>query len=339
MPGPIPPTVPTIDIAPFLAGKPEDKLRVAQAVRAANESIGFFAIVGHGVPDADFNSAYEAARQFFDQTLEIKQEVKRPSPEASRGYNAVGRESLAQSLNVAAPHDIKETFAIGPVDLPADPDYAGPRSHPHFLPNVWPGSPPQLRAVWEHYFRTMHALSNDLMRIFAVALELPEDWFAGKTDKCISLLRAQNYPEQAVAPVPGQLRAGAHSDYGALTILRSDDAPGGLQVKTRQGEWLDVAIPAGGYMINIGDLMAQWSNDRWVSTLHRVVNPPLSGQHGTRRLSIAFFHQPNYDAVIECLPGCSGEGNPARYPAVTSGNHKRMKFARANNIVLNSVET
>ncbi|MGE0153462.1 MAG: isopenicillin N synthase family dioxygenase [Reyranellaceae bacterium] len=330
--------IPTIDIAPFLAGDGEGKRWVAAQVASANESIGFFAITGHGVPDDDYRAAYNAAWRFFDLPREEKDLVRRPSPEASRGWNAVGREALAYSLDVAAPHDLKETFAIGPVDLPDDPDYAGPRSYPHFVPNVWPLRPAALQPVWTQYFRTMHRLADDIMRIFAVALDLPEAWFADKTDKCISLLRAQNYPEQAVPPEPGQLRAGAHSDYGALTILRGDAAPGGLQVKTRAGDWIDAAIPEGGFMINIGDLMAQWTNDRWVSTLHRVVNPPPASGFGTRRLSVAFFHQPNYDALIECIPSCLQPGEAPRHAPITSGDHKRMKFAKANKVAIQAAE-
>ena len=333
------PAIPTIDLSPFLHGAGDAsqeaaKRRVADAVRHACETIGFFAIVGHGVDEALYDRAYTLARTFFDLPLDEKDRVRRPSPEASRGYNAVGRESLSYSLNVAAPPDFKETFAIGPVDLPEDPDYVGPRSYPHFVPNLWPERPAGLRDTWETYFRRMHRLGDDVMRVFAVALGLPEDWFAPTTDRCISLLRAQHYPEQTVPPEPGQLRAGAHSDYGALTILRGDDAPGGLQVRTRTGEWIDAVIPPDGYMVNLGDLMAQWTNDRWVSTLHRVVNPPADRTHGTRRLSLAFFHQPNYYALIECLPGCTDADSPPRHAPVTSGDHKRMKFARANKVVI-----
>ncbi|MCW0234301.1 MAG: isopenicillin N synthase family oxygenase [Ferrovibrio sp.] len=330
-------SIPTVDISGFLNGSAADKAQVAAAIATANESIGFFALTGHGVPDSAYKSAYDAAYRFFDLSFDEKDLVKRPSPEASRGYNAVGRESLAYSLDVSAPFDLKETFAIGPVDLPADPDYAGPKSYPHFVPNIWPERPEDLRTAWISYFRTMHRLADDIMRIFAVALDLPESWFADKTDKCISLLRAQNYPDQPTPPQPGQLRAGAHSDYGALTILRGDDSPGGLQVRTRDGDWIDAAIPPGGFMINIGDLMAQWTNDRWVSTLHRVVNPPVDRRLGSRRLSIAFFHQPNYDAVIECIPGCQPDGGAARYAPITSGDHKRMKFAKANNVKIEAI--
>jgi isopenicillin N synthase-like dioxygenase len=173
----------------------------------------------------------------------------------------------------------------------------------------------------------MEVLAARLMRIFAMALDLDEDFFRDKTDRHISGIRANHYPEQIEPPRPGQIRAGAHTDYGAVTVLLPDAVPG-LQVLSRQGEWVDVTAPAGAFVCNIGDLMQRWTNDRWISTMHRVVNPPREVAAGNRRLSIPFFHQPNYDAPIECLPSCCGPDNPPRYRPVTSGQHRLTKFLR-----------
>ena len=126
--------------------------------------------------------------------------------------------------------------------------------------------------------------------------------------------------------MPGQLRAGAHSDYGSLTILKAEANPGGLQVYNKAGEWVDVPIVPDCFVVNIGDLMARWTNDRWVSTLHRVINPPREHALGSRRQSLVFFHNPNYDADISCLPTCIAAGEPPRYPATTSGEHLRSRF-------------
>jgi isopenicillin N synthase-like dioxygenase len=253
--------------------------------------------------------------------------VRRPKPEQSRGYVGVGEENLAYGVDRAAT-DLKEFFAIGPVDVPDEPYYTNPGAYPSFAPNVWPARPPGLRATYEAYYRAMERLAADLMRAFALALDLPEGFFRDKTDRHISGIRVINYPEQPAAPADGQLRAGPHSDYGALTILRAENVPGGLQVLNRAGAWVDVQPVPDSFVVNLGDLMMHWTNDRWISTLHRVVNPPRDRALGSRRQSIVFFYQPNYDAVIECLPGCSSADNPPKYPPVTSGEHRLRKFLK-----------
>ena len=213
------------------------------------------------------------SRAFFDLPLADKQRVARPKPEQSRGYIGVGEENLAYGVGTATT-DLKEFFAIGPVDVPDAPYYTAAAAYPSFAPNVWPEEPAELRDVYTAYYHAMERLATALMRAFALALDLRERFFADKIDRHISGIRVINYPDQPVAPPAGQLRAGAHSDYGALTILKSENVPGGLQVLNRAGDWVDVEPPAGAFVVNIGDLMMHWTNDRWVSTLHRVVNPP-----------------------------------------------------------------
>jgi isopenicillin N synthase-like dioxygenase len=269
----------------------------------------------------------EVSRAFFDLPVEEKQRVRRPRPEQSRGYIGFGEENLSYGVGRDT-IDLKEFFAIGPVDVPDEPYYTCAAAYPSFAPNVWPARPAALRDVYTDYYRAMESLAAHLMRAFARALGLRDDFFRDKTDRHISGIRVINYPDQPEAPAAGQLRAGAHSDYGALTILKSENAPGGLQVLTRAGQWVDVEPVADAFVINLGDLMMRWTNDRWISTLHRVVNPPRDRALGSRRQSIVFFYQPNYDALIECLPGCSGPDNPAKYPPVTSGAHRLGKFLK-----------
>ena len=138
-----------------------------------------------------------------------------------------------------------------------------------------------------------------------------------------------NYPAPAAPPEPGQLRAGAHTDYGTLTILRAENVVGGLQVQTRAGEWVDVSVPPEAFVVNLGDMLMRWTNDRWRSTLHRVVNPPLSAGAASRRQSLAFFHNPNPDALIECLPNCCDADHPAQYAPITAGAFIAEKAAKA----------
>jgi isopenicillin N synthase-like dioxygenase len=142
------------------------------------------------------------------------------------------------------------------------------------------------------------------------------------------MFRALRYPSQVQPPEPGQMRAGAHSDYGSLTILRQEQRPGGLQVQNKAGEWVDVPAIPGAFVVNIGDLMMQWTNDLWVSTMHRVVNPPRDLAGDSDRISLVFFHQPNYDAMVSCLPSCATADKPAKYAPVSSGDHLSSKFVK-----------
>jgi isopenicillin N synthase-like dioxygenase len=232
---------------------------------------------------------------------------------------------LSYSLNEESPPDFKESFSIGPVDPPDDAYHRAAGPGKFFAPNLWPEAVPGMRPVWEAYYRQMERVATTLMRIFAAGLGMDKHYFDDKVDRHITNFSVLHYPEQAKPPLPGQLRAGAHTDYGSLTILKPDNAPGGLQVH-KDGNWIDVPTLPGTFVVNLGDLMAEWTNDRWVSTLHRVVNPPRDKAVGSRRLSMAFFHQPNYDAVIECLPTCSDTGRPPRYGKTTSGDHVWMKI-------------
>jgi isopenicillin N synthase-like dioxygenase len=139
-------------------------------------------------------------------------------------------------------------------------------------------------------------------------------------------MRMVHYPHQDAPPPPGALRAGAHTDYGTLTILRQDDAPGGLEVQDAAGRWVPVPFQPGSFVVNIGDLMARWTNDRWRSTLHRVVNPPPEPGRSNRRTSLPFFHNANWDARIECLPTCLAAGEAPRHAPVLAGAHLMAKF-------------
>ena len=172
----------------------------------------------------------------------------------------------------------------------------------------------------------MEDLAARIMKLFAAALTLPEDFFAEMIDYPVSALRALNYPEQSVAPKPDQLRAGAHSDYGSLTILLPQEGSKGLQIERPDGSWLDVPPIPGAFVINIGDLMQRWTNDRWVSTVHRVVNPANPEEAKLRRQSFAFFHQPNWFAEIKCLDVCLDLGEMPKYEPVLSGPYLMAKF-------------
>ena len=307
---------PIIDIAPFLAGDRGGRGRhVAEAIRSACEDIGFFIIIGHGVPDELIMRLYNISRDFFDLPNEQKARVgKTGDLLGGLMYFPIMAENLAASIGQKTPADFKESLDYGP----------------GFYGDRWPSEPAGLQAVWLAYYETMGDLAAHLGRIFALAIGLPETYFVPMFDSHHSSLRVLNYPEQEEAPLPGQLRAGAHSDYGFLTILRSEASAGGLQAQHRNGEWIDVPAIDDAYVVNIGDAMMRWTNDRWQSTLHRVVNSPADARAGSRRQSIPFFHNPNKDAVIECLDAFSGPESPARYPPIAYGEYAELKYRQAH---------
>lgn len=318
-------SIPVIDIAPFLNGRAADQQKVAQAIDDACASLGFLIIAGHGVPDGLIDDMRETSKAYFDQPVGEKIKQRMP-PDRYRGYIAPGSEALAYSLDQETPPDLKESFSIGPVDAPDDAYHRAAAPGKFFAANFWPGVPKTFRPTWEAYYREMERVATQLMRVFALGLGMEKNFFDDKVDRHITNFSVIHYPEQPNPPLPGQLRAGEHTDYGSLTILKPDNAPGGLQVLSKDKQWIDVPTLPGTFIVNLGDLMAEWTNDRWVSTLHRVVNPPREKAIGSRRISMAFFHQPNYDAVIECLPTCTSADRPPRYGTTTSGEHVWMKI-------------
>lgn len=323
--------LPLIDVSCVRGSDAGAKRAAASALDAAARELGFLAVVGHGVPDRLFASAMDEARAFFALPETAKRACARPSREESRGYAAMGGEALGKSLGAEAAYDLKETFAIGPIDTYA-PEELGEHAYPHYTPNVWPAELPRLRAVWEAYYRQMQRLADDLLRLLAIALDQPENMLVAKTGRCYSNLRAQHYPPLAAPPQTRQLRAGAHTDYGAVTVLRGETNADGLQVEVADGEWRDIVFPEGAYVVNLGDQLAMWSNDRWRSTLHRVAVPEDAATRGRGRLSLGFFHMPDAAATIECLPNCATPERPPRYPPISAGWHKRLKFAMANGL-------
>ena len=326
-------SVPTIDLA-------SSEAAVIDAVGAACREVGFFQITGHGVDPSIIDRAFSTARSFFDLPLADRMTAARRSPDDAYGYIALEAEALTRSMasdtNGGGPQntaDLKQTFNVGPVDTPhPHPTDAGERWA--FAPTPWPDSMPQLQLALEPYFRAMLDVADRLMGTFAQALHLPADFFDDSIDQSPSALRIIDYPHLDAAAIDRagtiQLRAGAHTDYGTLTLLVQDDAPGGLEVlDPRTDAWTPVPATPGAIVVNLGDLMARWTNDRWRSTLHRVVVPPRSADGSTRRQSIAFFHNANYHAVIACLPSCLEPGEQPRYPAVAAGPHLMTKFHRA----------
>lgn len=314
---------PTIDLARAAGGREPDAL--AREVDAALTSIGFFVVTNHGVPPGVVDRMTDACGQFFDSPLDSKLAIRSTAKGSQRGYVPFGDSALAYTFGASSPPDLKESFAMGPLD---PPPRALASSTAFYAPNVWPAGRAEFRDAVSAFYRAMEGLTLELLRVFAAALSLPMDFFDARFDGHNSTLRAFNYPAQQVAPLPGQLRAGEHTDYGILTLLLADGAPGGLQVRTRAGEWLDIVPPTGSFVVNIGDLMMYWTNDRWLSNVHRVANPPAERAEAARRQSVAYFANPREDVRVECFSSCVAAGDLPRHSPVLAGEH-RMKKIRA----------
>lgn len=318
-----------IDLSEFTNGTPLQRRRLAVRVDRICRQVGFLTVIGHGVDPATTDRLWRLLRKFFGLEPAARQAVAPARPGDPYGYFAPHREALAGSRGEVTPPDLKESFNAGPPNRPAGLDESSGQRF-FYTPTPWPREPAAFRRAWLDYYQQMSALATNLMRLFALALSLPEDWFEPYIDRHVSAMRALNYPPLDVPPRPGQLRAGAHTDYGSLTILLAEPGALGLEIRS-SGRWRPVAAPPDAFIVNLGDLMARWTNDRWVSTLHRVVNP-ASGP-GSRRQSIAFFHQPNFNAEIACIPTCLAPGTRPKYPPVHSGPYLLERFRGATEAI------
>jgi isopenicillin N synthase-like dioxygenase len=317
--------IPTIDLQGWWGGSDADRVAVAREVDAAARQFGFFQILGHRLPSARIDSMLAASSEFFALPTEVKKQCTPSDPSINRGYAAHGTEALSYSIGRDAPPDLFEAFNLGEdaVDY-SDPFYAA-QQRGAFAPNIWPAHPPELRTALVDYFRSAREVALTLTEIFAIALGLPEHWFSPFVDRSTTTMRAIRYERRSgdSDPMPGQQRMGAHTDYGIVTVLYAEPVAG-LQIVAPDGDWIDVMPAADALVINLGDLTAQWTNDQWRSTVHRVVPPSVSGP--AVRRSAAFFLDGNWDALIECLPTCTSATDPPRYPPVTAGDHLMAKL-------------
>ena len=321
--------IPVIDISPYFSSNEAARKELAKAIDQACRGVGFFAITNHGVGLAMLETAREKSREFFRLPEPEKLLTPRPAPYILRGYDPILQESLYSTIGIENMVDFKESFTFGNPDIdPEDPYYFTPVATEagHFVPNAWPNRPKGFREIMEDFYRSMNKLSVDMHHIFALALGLEEDYFDAMIDKPFTMGRIINYPAQPTPPEPNQIRAGEHTDYDNFSFLYTEEDAGGLQVRSRKGEWINVPITKDAFIVNIGDIMMRWTNDIWVSNRHRVINPPRDAATNTDRLSMVFFSEPNYDAVVECLPTCMGPDRPAKYSPISVGDYVKEKF-------------
>jgi isopenicillin N synthase-like dioxygenase len=320
--------VPAIDISPYVdrdTHSDAERVAVAVAMDEACSTVGFVQIVGHAVPDEVLAGLAAASDAFFGLDLEAKKAYQLP-PSINRGYTPPKSESLSLSLGVESAskmNDFFEAFNVGT----AASDYPGlalPQSD--YSENVWPADAGDFQAqVWAYYAeagRVAHVLTH----IFADSLDLPPEFFEPFTDHSLDVMRMNNYAlPPGTVDLDGELTGmGEHTDYGVVTVLWADQIAG-LQVLGTDQRWHDVVPADGALLINLGDLTAQWTNDRWRSTLHRV-KPPIVNGTIERRRSAAYFHDGNVDALIETISTCVDADHPAGYRPVTVGEHINAKL-------------
>ena len=307
-------TLPIIDIAPLYASDPSGWPAVAQQIDHACRTSGFFYISGHPISPARIAALQAAAVDFFARPEAEKRRIDISQSRHHRGYGAIASEQL----DPERPSDLKETFDMGlhlsaehPEVLAGKP-LRGPNRHPEIA--GW-------QALLEQHYLDMHELAKTLLRAMAMALDLPREFFDQCFEQPLSVLRLIHYPPRQTASSAEQQGAGAHTDYGCVTLLYQD-LSGGLQVQNRAGQWIDAPPLANTFVVNIGDLLARWSNDRYTSTPHRVISPL-----GVDRYSMPFFAEPHPDTAIACLPGCLTAGETAKYPPIRCADYLLARFA------------
>ncbi len=285
----------------------------SREIGAAARGIGFFTIVNHGIPIELVDAAFAEARTFFALPTVEKMRVSVTHSKDYRGYVRIGEETLDPTK---AP-DVKECFNAGP-DLSADdPDVVSGK--PFAAVNQWPASA-SFKATLKAYHVANLEMVVALHRAFAIDLGIEEDYFDARFSRAVGIMRLLRYP-----PHPGTFDgstygAGAHSDYGNLTLLAQDETEG-LEVRARDGTWISVPPTPGAFVCNIGDCLMRWSNDVYVSTPHRVVN-----RSPRERFSIAYFGDPNADALVACLPTCLPAGDVPKYAPITYGEYLRSRY-------------
>lgn len=298
-------TIPVIDFGPFHYGDTAARAAVAAKIHDAAQNVGFMYLQNEGIPGDLVERAFKRSREFFANPEEIKLRFPFLGPAANHGYGAFRSESLHPGM----PGDLKETFTMRNV--------AQTTLHDH----LWPGT--GFRDTALEMFGACQAASVRVLRAIALALGMPEDFFALRHTGENQTLRYLHYPLVMQREAAGQLGAGAHTDYGSITLLFQDEA-GGLEVRDVQDRWVEALPIPGTIVVNTGDLLARWTNDVFRSTLHRV--RPRVGAEASERYAIAFFCDPDSATEVACLPTCSGRNNPPRYPPVTAGEHIRQKI-------------
>jgi isopenicillin N synthase-like dioxygenase len=308
--------IPIIDFSAFCVAPTESdpmaQAQTAELLFQACHEVGFVYLKQHGVPAALLAQTFAQSQRFFALSLAQKQALAWPEGYSNRGYVSSERERL----DPAQPGDLKESFNVGaePVTRQTTPSF-----NPALSQNCWLPNDDDFKATLLAFFDACTDAANRVFRAFELALHLPPNFIVSKHMDREHMLRLLHYPSITQATQPGQIRAGAHADYGSITLLFQDQV-GGLEILTADGQWHAAPSIPDTILVNTGELMARWSNDVFRSTVHRV-GLPTGATVGRSRYSIAFFCNPNPDVEIACLEGCQSPANPPKYPPVLAGQH------------------
>lgn len=300
--------VPVVDLADFISGSAEKKRAFVKLLGDAYHEVGFVTVRNHGISDKMIEELYREVKAFFSLPDEIKLKYQKPELSGQRGYTSFGREH-AKGSKVA---DLKEFFQFGQMVTDDDP------IRKEYPDNVWVEELPGFNEVSINAYRSFEIAGAHLMRAIALYLDLQESYFEKKIHNGNSILRAIHYP-----PITGDpksaLRAEQHEDINLITLLVGASAEG-LEIYTRQDEWVPVTAMPGQIVVNVGDMLQRLTNDRLKSTTHRVVNPPRE-LWGTSRYSIPFFLHPRAEMRLDCLGSCISLENTRKYDPITAGEY------------------
>lgn len=317
--------IPLIDLSKFLEGGEAQRRETAKAILHGFQTAGFIYLKNTPIAPEVRKKVFDMSARFFKQTPEDKMSVAWTTPEANRGYSEIGKEKNTQLVDAAdvaklkdEVPDIKETMDIGRED-----------EEPY--PNQWPAEVNGLdgfKVLMNDFFQQCKSVHVEVMRAIAVGMDLDANIFDSYVDVGDNTLRLLHYPEVESAVFeanPNQVRTGEHSDYGSITLL-FQDASGGLQVKSPNGNFVDATPIEDTIVINAGDLLARWSNDTIKSTIHRVIQPPVQPVNGVypSRFSIAYFCNPNFVSQIEAIPGTYADETERKYEGVNTGDRKSV---------------
>jgi isopenicillin N synthase-like dioxygenase len=305
--------IPLVDISALAAPGTEAARATADALCRTYGEIGFASITNHGVPQSLIDRAFAASRAFHASPLALKQSIAINA--FHRGYMGFATSTIVTSTVARnTKPNLSESLLLMHELAADDPDLLAGR--PLQGPNQWPDWLPGFKPTIQEYIAALDGVARRLLDAFTLGMDLPPGMLAPLFARPTTFLRLLHYPPHPADAPDGQFGSAPHTDYGCMTILAQDDA-GGLQVRAPDGRWIDAPPMPGTFVLNLGDLMPRWSNDRFRSTPHRVLNNKSGGD----RYSLPYFFDPGMDAIIECLPGCSGPDNPPRHQPMRYGDY------------------